>query len=70
MKDKLKTKERLIGESVEMRQRVAEETERKRVGKTTRKAEEYTETIMQTAEDKRAIEHDENTNKSSRSYKD
>jgi PAS domain S-box-containing protein len=48
MKDGLKTKERLIGESVEMRQHVAEETERKRGGKTTRKAEEYTETIMQT----------------------
>ena len=48
MKDKLKTKERLIGESVQMRQRVAEETERKRVGKTVRKAEEYTESIMQT----------------------
>jgi PAS domain S-box-containing protein len=48
MKDRLKTKERLISESVEMHQRVAEETERKRVGKTTLKAEEYTETIMQT----------------------
>jgi PAS domain S-box-containing protein len=48
MKDRLKTKERLISESVEMRQRAAEETERKRVGKATRKAEKYIETIMQT----------------------
>jgi len=48
MKDGLNTKERLIGESVEMRQRVAEETERKRVGKTTRKAEKYAESIVQT----------------------
>jgi PAS domain S-box-containing protein len=48
MKDGLNTKERLISESVEMRQRVAEETERKRVGKTTRKAEKYAESIVQT----------------------
>jgi len=48
MKDRLKTKEQLISESVEMRQRVAEETERKRVGKTILKAEEYAESIVQT----------------------
>ena len=48
MKDGLNTKERLISESVEMRQRVAGETERKRVGKTTRKAEKYAESIVQT----------------------
>ena len=48
MKDGLNTKERLISESVEMRQRVAEETERKRVRKTTRKAEKYAESIVQT----------------------
>jgi len=48
MKDRLKTKERLIGESGKMRQGVAKETGRKRVGKTVRKAEEYIEYIMQT----------------------
>jgi PAS domain S-box-containing protein len=48
MKDKLKTKERLISEPVQMRQRVAKETGRKRVGKTILKPEEYTESIMQT----------------------
>jgi PAS domain S-box-containing protein len=48
MKDKLKTKERLIGEPVQMRQRVAEETERKRVEKTVRNTEEYAESIVQT----------------------
>jgi len=48
MKDKPKTKERPISEPGKMRQRVAEETKRKRVGKTVRKAEEYTESIMQT----------------------
>ena len=48
MKDRLKTKERLIGESGKIRQGVAEETKRKRVGKTILKREEYTESIMQT----------------------
>lgn len=38
-----------ISESVQMRQRVAEETKRKRVGKTILKPDEYTESIMQTA---------------------
>jgi len=48
MKDKLKTKERPISESGKMRQRVAEETKRKRVGKTILKPEEYIKDIMQT----------------------
>jgi purine-binding chemotaxis protein CheW len=47
MKDRPKTKERLIGESGKMRQGVAKETGRKRVGKTVRKAEEYTESISE-----------------------
>jgi PAS domain S-box-containing protein len=48
MKDRLKTEERLVGESGKMRQRVAKETGRKRVGKTILKREEYVEDIMQT----------------------
>jgi PAS domain S-box-containing protein len=48
MKDRLKVKERLINESGKMRQRVAKETGRKRVGKTILKREEYIESIMQT----------------------
>ena len=48
MKDKLKTQERLIGEPAHLRQRVAKETGRKRVGKTILKPEEYTDSIMQT----------------------
>jgi len=48
MKDRLKTKERLIDESGKMRQGVAKETKRKRVGKTILQREEYTESIMQT----------------------
>jgi len=48
MKDRLKTKERLINESGKTRQGVAKETGRKRVGKTVPRAEEYSESIMQT----------------------
>jgi len=48
MKNRLKAKERLRSESGKMRQRVAEETKRKRVGKTLIKPEEYIESIMQT----------------------
>jgi PAS domain S-box-containing protein len=48
MKDKLKTKERPISEPGQMRQRIAEETKRKQVGKTTLKPEEYAESIVQT----------------------
>jgi len=48
MKDRLKVKERLIGESGKMRQGVAKETGRKRVRKTILKREEYIDSIMQT----------------------
>jgi len=48
MKDRLKVKERPISEPGKMRQRVAKETGRKRVGKTILKREEYIESIMQT----------------------
>jgi len=48
MKDRPKTKERPISEPGKMRQGVAKETGRKRVGKTILKREEYTESIMQT----------------------
>jgi len=48
MKDRPKVKERPTGEPGKTRQGVAKKTGRKRVGKTVRKAEEYTESIMQT----------------------
>jgi len=48
MKDRLKVKERLIGESGKMRQGVAKETGRKRVRKTILKREEYIDSVMQT----------------------
>jgi PAS domain S-box-containing protein len=48
MKDKPKTKERLVGESGKMLQGVAKETGRKRVVKTILKREEYIDSIMQT----------------------
>jgi PAS domain S-box-containing protein len=48
MKDRPKIKERPISESGKMRQGVAKETGRKRVGKTILKAEEYSDSIMQT----------------------
>jgi len=48
MKDRLKVEELLIGEPGKMRQRVAKETGRKRVGKTILKREEYIDSIMQT----------------------
>ena len=48
MKDTVKPRKRLISESGQIRQGVAEETKRKRVGKTTLKPEEYIESITQT----------------------
>jgi len=48
LKDTVKPRKRLISESGQIRQGVAEETKRKRVGKTTLKPEEYIESITQT----------------------